>query len=211
MAAANLPFFRQGRHIFQPVSVSPAQSLPPKRRREKPAAVRADMARFRAGRKKAGLCHTCMQRSAEEGRVRCGTCREAEEERNEVKRFRGECIRCGGKHDSGLLLCPNCQKERSEKQQREGREAKLACMRAYGPDGRVECSCPGCNESRLDCLVLDHVRNNGAADRRRGVGKGWTLYGRLRKVGFPDRGKWQALCASCNAATTPVRRAPALL
>jgi hypothetical protein len=58
--------------------------------------------------------------------------------------------------------------------------------------------CKHCKEDDKDCLVLDHIDNNGAAHRRQ-YGKGGRtedVYRDAVKWGFPST--YQALCANCN-------------
>ena len=64
--------------------------------------------------------------------------------------------------------------------------------------------CARCGCSKLDCLVLDHVNDDGAAHRRleklscRGSGSGSNIYELLRRKGRIDG--LQVLCANCNMA-----------
>jgi len=60
------------------------------------------------------------------------------------------------------------------------------------------CTCCGEREPRF--LVLDHVNDDGAEQRRRiGMG-GWRFYRWLRLNEYPDDFKLQVLCANCNMA-----------
>ncbi len=50
----------------------------------------------------------------------------------------------------------------------------------------------------LPFLVIDHINNDGAAERREKDAKGWTMYWDLKKRNYP--GGYQVLCANCNMA-----------
>jgi hypothetical protein len=72
---------------------------------------------------------------------------------------------------------------------------RLATFAAYG--GAV-CAC--CGERELAFLTLDHIENNGAAERRKIAGRAnaagiWT-YTWLAKRCFPPG--YQVLCMNCN-------------
>lgn len=66
---------------------------------------------------------------------------------------------------------------------------KLAVHEAYGS------RCCWCKESDPMVLVIDHVYNDGAFERKT---IGQQIYPYIVKQGFPD--KYQLLCANCNMA-----------
>ena len=72
---------------------------------------------------------------------------------------------------------------------------KVEVILHYG--GR--CACPGCGESRIEFLTIDHINNDGA-EHRRFIGKksGSSTYRWLKKSQFPDG--FQVLCFNCNFA-----------
>jgi len=80
--------------------------------------------------------------------------------------------------------------EKTRKQQARTKDAVYA---AYG--GYI-CAC--CGETQPMFLSIDHVENNGAAERRSGVykGGGSAFYGWLKKQGFPPG--YQVLCMNCQ-------------
>ena len=92
------------------------------------------------------------------------------------------------KHDEILELA----KQYATGKRKRIREATFA---AYG--GYV-CAC--CGETERKFLTLDHIHNNGAADRRKIAGKrsaaGYTTYQWLARNGFPPG--YQVLCMNCN-------------
>jgi hypothetical protein len=61
-------------------------------------------------------------------------------------------------------------------------------------------SCRICGEYDIDMLVLDHVNDNGAEERKllsgSGKGLGSGLYRYLNKLGYPDG--YQVLCSNHN-------------
>jgi hypothetical protein len=70
------------------------------------------------------------------------------------------------------------------------RRLRIETIMAYS--GR--CSC--CGEDKIEVLDLDHVNGDGGEARRTGETTN-TLYGRLRRNGFP-KGEFQVLCRNCN-------------
>ena len=80
--------------------------------------------------------------------------------------------------------------EKTRKQQARTKDAVYA---AYG--GYI-CAC--CGETQPMFLSIDHVENNGAAERRSGAykGGGSAFYGWLKKQGFPPG--YQVLCMNCQ-------------
>jgi hypothetical protein len=69
-------------------------------------------------------------------------------------------------------------------------------MLAYGG----ACAC--CGEDNIDFLTLDHVNGDGKADReaRKMDGGGASFYAWLKARNFPDKDRYQVLCANCNGA-----------
>lgn len=58
--------------------------------------------------------------------------------------------------------------------------------------------CSWCHEDDYMVLTIDHVNNDGAADRKSGSGSGIKLYLKLIKNGFPKG--FDILCMNCNLA-----------
>ena len=83
---------------------------------------------------------------------------------------------------------------------------KIEVLSHYGPEGKLQCAWPECSVNDIDMLSLDHVQNDGAADRKsedRGGG-GNTTYRRVRKAGFP--GGFQTLCHNHQWKKELIRR-----
>ena len=81
----------------------------------------------------------------------------------------------------------------AEKTRRLQAKAKDEVYAAYG--GYL-CAC--CKETEVAFLSIDHVENNGAAERRAGLykGGGSAFYAWLRKQNFPPG--YQVLCMNCQ-------------
>ena len=68
-------------------------------------------------------------------------------------------------------------------------------LAAYGG----KCQCPsGCPESIPEFLNLDHIRNNGTAERSK-FGAGSRFYRWLERQGWP-KDDYRLLCYNCNMA-----------
>lgn len=74
-------------------------------------------------------------------------------------------------------------------------QSKLCAFEAYG--GAI-CNC--CGENNLDFLSLDHVFNDGYLDHNKNKVRcaGSALYSKLRRLGYPDKQRFQVLCMNCN-------------
>jgi hypothetical protein len=64
---------------------------------------------------------------------------------------------------------------------------------AYGK----ECVC--CHITDIEFLCLDHTEGGGGKERAI-CGGGRNLWIRLRQLGFPDKHRFQTLCANCHQA-----------
>jgi len=57
--------------------------------------------------------------------------------------------------------------------------------------------CAHCGETELVVLCLDHINNDGNAQRKNtGVHGGYDFYRRLKREGYPEG--YQVLCFNCN-------------
>ena len=69
----------------------------------------------------------------------------------------------------------------------------------YSPAEVLGCSWIDCDIHDVDMLVLDHIADDGAQQRRKlggSAGRGWNFYRRLKKNGFPVG--YQTLCCNHN-------------
>jgi len=98
------------------------------------------------------------------------------------------------------------QEEHREKQReynrgyfgRSGRALKLKdkieVMTYYG---NGKCACVICGESRVGCLSIDHLNNDGYADRKKNRGRfGIEGYRWLKRQGYPKG--YRTLCMNCQ-------------
>jgi hypothetical protein len=82
---------------------------------------------------------------------------------------------------------------------------KIEVLAHYGPDGHLRCSWPDCLVTDVDMLSLDHINNDGAADRRNANERGGSnTYWRVRKAGFPEG--FQTLCCNHQRKKENLRR-----
>lgn len=80
---------------------------------------------------------------------------------------------------------------------------RLEMVAAYG--GR----CATCDEADPVVLVVDHVYDDGAHERRQDANGPLALYRKLKKAGWP-RERHQLLCCNCNQRKEHHRRANAV-
>jgi hypothetical protein len=71
------------------------------------------------------------------------------------------------------------------------RRLRAEMILAYGG----KCSC--CGETMPEFMQLDHIANDGAAERKRENANGVAFFARLKKRGWP-KDRYQLLCANCN-------------
>lgn len=85
-----------------------------------------------------------------------------------------------------------CEKHRQEDREYKA-QIRLEALNAYG--GPV-CSYPGCGQTDLDFLVLDHIDGNGCADRKERGCSGHPFFQQLKAEGFPPG--FRVLCENHN-------------
>lgn len=87
------------------------------------------------------------------------------------------------------------EKNKEKIQARRLADTKALRIETYAAYGG---KCEHCGETRLSRLNLDHINNDGAADRRkRGTAGGVGFYSQLKREGFPQ-GNIRILCWNCN-------------
>jgi hypothetical protein len=77
---------------------------------------------------------------------------------------------------------------------RRSTKVRKAMFEALGD----RCAC--CHESIPQFLTLDHIKRDGAAERRLYGGNSRTLLDMANKVGWP-KDRYRVLCMNCNWAT----------
>lgn len=70
-------------------------------------------------------------------------------------------------------------------------QLKISALTHYGKNNTLQCCAEGCTVVDPDILTIDHIENNGAADRKL---KGPSTYRILEREGYPAG--FQTLC--CN-------------
>jgi hypothetical protein len=82
---------------------------------------------------------------------------------------------------------------------------KLEVLTHYGLNGTLQCCWEGCEVCDVDMLTLDHINNNGAADRKERKNTGGVVwYAQLKRNGFPIG--LQTLCANHNLKKEVVKQ-----
>ena len=90
------------------------------------------------------------------------------------------------------------EKLRQYNQQKRAK-LRIEILSHYGPQRALRCSWVDCTVSDIDMLVLDHIADDGAAERKQLGGKnarGWNFYQLLKQLNFPDG--YQTLCCNHN-------------
>ncbi len=124
---------------------------------------------------------------------------------------KGLCIKCGkNKLDTGKRYCRECLDEK-KKWYVENREKVLASQKPaskkhntklkievlshYSKEGFPKCQ--ECGFENIKALSLDHINNDGAADRVKSKTKGGiAFYTWIKKNNFPEG--LQCLCMNCQ-------------
>lgn len=84
-----------------------------------------------------------------------------------------------------------CKKQRSDYNVKYRIALKEEVLKRYNPEGVLACSV--CGESRLACLTLDHINNDGHREKKRG----FNFYLWLKKNDYPYS-DLQTLCMNCQ-------------
>ena len=99
-----------------------------------------------------------------------------------------------------MSICKTCALIRIQETGRiRRRKDKIIALTKYGSNP-PKCECPGCNETRVEFLQLDHFDGDGRQHRAK-----------LKKMGHLDFYRWlkrenypklhlRVLCANCNAS-----------
>lgn len=100
--------------------------------------------------------------------------------------------------------CKSCYSKHSywtskEKRQNFAASLRLEVIKAYGG----KCTC--CGETEPDFLCLDHVGGWGYIHRKAVNG---SVYADVKRMGFPQDGRFRLLCWNCNCSTSLGRECP---
>lgn len=106
----------------------------------------------------------------------------------------GVCYQCGERLNGGRL-CDTCRERHREDSVESNRRLRLEAITAYGG----KCACPGCQETRLEFLAIDHIDGGGNKHREQIGASNATHFCRwLKKNNFPPG--FRVLCHNCNCA-----------
>jgi hypothetical protein len=124
-----------------------------------------------------------------DGAARCPACladqRNATIAKREKRAAAGQCRQCGAPA-CGKSHCAACLDRIAAR----NRDLRLEVLAAYGD--RCEC----CGETEPMFLQIDHIEDDGSADRAAGL-QSTRLYRSLKRRGFP-KDRYRLLCANCN-------------
>ena len=152
--------------------------------------------KLRSTRKEKGLCGRCGKDKERSEVTQCNSCSTVAEDRRQkkyaIRRENKLCLTCGLPIDSKYKLCQVCRQIRLDSYH------STKVLSYYGS------KCVECGESRLGCLELDHVNNDGAQHRRdinndARYTTGTKLYQWLVDNDFKCNYELQILCANCHA------------
>lgn len=143
-------------------------------------------------------CTVC-SKEAVFGKAKCKSCQAyatlLAKKRRDRLNSRGLCYRCGtGVKMEGKGKCKECIEAMRVAHQERGHKSKSLVLSHYGPNGKMQCSWEGCNVAEMDGLTLDHINNDGAAQRQYNKREGVPLYAYLIKISFPEG--FQTLCGT---------------
>lgn len=106
------------------------------------------------------------------------------------RKEKGLCIRCGKNKDTTKTKCSLCLVKCRELERLNDLKTKKNVMSHYGN----KCNC--CGESGLAFLNIDHIDNNGNAQRKFVPSGGRQFYKYIIRNGYPN--DLQILCWNCN-------------
>ena len=149
---------------------------------------------YRLQRLANGLCAYCGNSREDLTKTICCTCSAERKKQREIRISNQLCPQtgCHEKVDEGFKFCAKCRARTSVK----NRTFKKIVLDHYGH--ACACSC-GCGVKNFKHLTVDHINNDGAAQRRlQSSHGGHATYRRIIKSGFPK--DLQILCWNCNCA-----------
>jgi len=150
----------------------------------------------RKQKKRKGVCPGC-GRPPKPGRSMCSLCLSKVRRRSRrivsQRRRLGLCPSCGGKREDWRQYCQSCRDYANTYLLEDRLRVRKELLAKYG--GRCAC----CLESESSFLCVDHVFNDGRADRQKRSPNTYVLYRRLLKARRLFR-RYQLLCWNCNQA-----------
>lgn len=113
-------------------------------------------------------------------------------EKQAARPARGLCRWCPNAPTPGHKMCEDCRVLKNTKGKVWAANTRLEVVTHYGG----KCACPGCLESRIEFLALDHI--NGGGNKHRRDEKIGRMDMWLKRNGFPSG--FRVLCHNCNMA-----------
>lgn len=149
-------------------------------------------------------CIRCNKKKAILGKSSCNKCLEyAKYKAREFRikqRANGLCQDCMIKVKQGHVLCAKHLEMRKNTSRKNVKLLKEECFKVYGK----KCSWPNCKITDHDMLTLDHIKDNGAKERKQKRRLGIVLFGHLKKKGWPKG--YQTLCGNHQLKKELMRR-----
>lgn len=99
---------------------------------------------------------------------------------------------------------PEWKKRTSRYQNLWNLALKIKVLTYYGKGKKLICCWDGCYISDVDCLTLDHIKDDGKEHRESGYKGGVNGLGQLAKLGYPEG--FQTLCANHQLKKEILRR-----
>ncbi len=90
---------------------------------------------------------------------------------------------------------PETMERRRVYERNKARERRIIVLKHYGGE-TPKCACPGCNQTVIQFLTIDHIHGNGK-EHRKIHGSGTPMYRWIVKNQFPPI--FQVLCWNCNS------------
>lgn len=166
------------------------------------AKQQASQERFREKRRRLRLCFHCGASSGP--RAYCPKCRrcmtKAQRALTSARRRAGSCLRCGGQRDGEGLRCSTCRSFFHKAWRTARTKLRKGILERFGS------ACRCCGERRPEFLTLDHIFNDGKAERGNSRNS-YALYRKLLKRKTISR-RHQLLCWNCNEAKAHYGRCP---
>lgn len=151
------------------------------------------------------LCYRCKKYSPEPGRVSCKKCLwdacDRANKNRASKRKRGECLDCNTPSAGEHSFCETHLEKRRAVSKKNVKVCKEAALTYYSGHA---CVWPGCDVTDADMLTLDHIKDDGAAERKTVRRLGVVLFSYLRRRGWPSG--YQVLCANHQIKKELMRR-----
>ncbi len=136
---------------------------------------------------------------------KCRVCGIEAHHKNELDKFASQpnskygkaniCIPCKSKYRQEWRLKKG-KKYQRERSRKDKQKLKRVVMSLYGN----KCAC--CWEKELVFLTMDHINNDGKAERKKFKGSSYAMYAHMRDLFYKDKeqaqSRYQILCWNCN-------------